>query len=87
MDDKIVIGGNMSLRNVISGNARFDSPVSGQTQPVMVHNTGTYNHAELFNRDVNDQHPIEAITSLSAELNTRPSEHLTNLEIFAIVNA
>ena len=45
------------------------------------------NHANLYNRDLPDQHPIEAITKLPQELENRVSygDTLSNSEIEAIL--
>ena len=34
----------------------------------VINGTGTYNHDELYNRDLPDQHPISAITGLEDRL-------------------
>ena len=47
---------------------------------------GTRDHNALINRDMDDQHPINAIDQLPEELSVRPAEALTNLEIQAILN-
>lgn len=56
MRDKVVIGGDLCLRNTIDG----------QACDVLTHDTGTFDHNELINRDLPDQHPMSAITGLSA---------------------
>lgn len=35
-------------------------------------------HTRLINRDSNNQHPISAVTNLTNELNTRPSEVISD---------
>ena len=47
----------------------------------------TSDHAELLNRDLPDQHPIEAITGLTGTLGGKVSaaDALTNLEIEALL--
>lgn len=47
---------------------------------------GTRDHNALINRDMEDQHPINAIDQLPEELSVRPAEALTNMEIQAILN-
>lgn len=42
---------------------------------------GTTDHAELSNRDAEDQHPKSAITGLTADLAARPSEAITDAYI------
>lgn len=49
--------------------------------------SGTFDHDELVNRDLPDQHPIEAVTALEGELEMRPSQALTNMDIYAILNS
>lgn len=48
---------------------------------------GTSDHAQLINRDAEDQHPITAITNLGTELSKRvtTSSALTNLEIESLL--
>ena len=46
----------------------------------------TYSHPKLTGRDAADQHPIDAITSLEAELAYRPNEAMSNLQIQAILD-
>ena len=43
-------------------------------------------HPDLNKRDLPDQHPIKAVTSLSEELAARPSAFLTNFDIFQIIS-
>ena len=43
-------------------------------------------HRELFHRDAAEQHPITAITNLEDELEVRPDEYLSNLDIHDILN-
>lgn len=45
----------------------------------VINGTGTYNHDELINRDLPDQHPISAITGLEDRLNNLTSiENIVN---------
>lgn len=46
---------------------------------------GTHDHQRLYNREKANCHPISAITDLTGELNARPDEALTNMEIAAIL--
>jgi hypothetical protein len=50
-------------------------------------NSGTLDHTQLINRDVNDQHPISAITDLDGTLSVKLNEGnaLTNMEIEALL--
>lgn len=48
---------------------------------------GTMYHDRLRNRELPDQHPIEAVTALEGELALRPSEVLTNMDIYNILNS
>lgn len=56
----------------------FDVELGGAGIPV-----GTHKHDELANRDLPNQHPIEAIANLESELDKRLQEvpALTNWEI------
>lgn len=48
---------------------------------------GTNDHTQLINRDAEDSHPIDAITGLSSQLDSKISKNfLTNLEIQEILN-
>lgn len=47
--------------------------------------TGTFDHNVLTNRDLPDQHPIKAITSLENELDIRPDEAITAEELNTIL--
>ena len=42
-------------------------------------------HKNLLGRSENDQHPISAISGLSAALSIVPTQALTNIEIQAII--
>lgn len=48
---------------------------------------GTRDHNVLINRDMEDQHPINAITRLNGELEARPAQALTNMDIQLILNS
>ena len=48
---------------------------------------GTRDHNALINRDMEDQHPINAITRLIGELEARPAQSLTNMDIQLILNS
>ena len=69
--DTAVIGGCISLRNPICGNVGLNNLVSGQMGQVMARDTGTFDHNELINRDLPDQHPISAITGLQEALDSK----------------
>lgn len=60
-NDKVVIGGEISLKNTIDGDGDlvFVNRINGD-------------HNLLTNRDLDDQHPISAITGLADELAARP---------------
>lgn len=45
----------------------------------------TSDHTKLINRDVPEQHPINAITDLNPELGARPSTALSNQDILNIL--
>ncbi len=48
---------------------------------------GNKDHNQLINREIPDQHPIEAITDLRQELDDRPeAEAITNMELDSIWN-
>lgn len=47
---------------------------------------GIKEHPLLAQRDLPNQHPIGAITSLNGELSARPSEVLTNADILSILS-
>ena len=42
---------------------------------------GTTDHSKLINRDIPDQHPIAAISTLNAQLSIRPSQRITEDQI------
>ena len=45
----------------------------------------TSDHRELTHRDALEQHPIGSITDLTGELEVRPDESLTNIDIYEIL--
>lgn len=49
-------------------------------------NSGTSDHTKLSNREVNDQHPISAISGLNDRLATVPSKSITNDQINNLFN-
>ena len=55
-------------QSVVALVAAKSSPLSAKA---MISPGGTFNHNQLINRDVADQHPIGAITGLRAELNRK----------------
>lgn len=70
--DRVVIGGDICLKNTISGDICLKNTIDGQGQTVITHNVGTYDHNALTNRDLDDQHPISAITGLAGALSAKP---------------
>lgn len=74
------------MNGIISGSGGMSGSVSGKSG--IGGSAGrTVNHPTLRGRELPDQHPIESITSLGAELTCRPSEAMTNLQIQAILNS
>ena len=47
----------------------------------------TSDHRELTHRDADAQHPIGSITNLEGELEVRPDEYLSNIDIYEILNS
>lgn len=45
----------------------------------------TSDHRELTHRDATMQHPIASITDLTDELEVRPDEYMSNMEIYEIL--
>lgn len=85
--DKNVFQIDMTFENTAtfettySGNEAF-SMGYGETTTVT-----TSDHRELTHRDALNQHPIDAITELGEELDVRPDEYLTNIDIYNIMNS
>lgn len=72
---------------VIDGDLNLTSQIDGEMDTIlMVDSGGTKDHSSLFNRDKPGQHPIDAITRLTGELEVRPSEALNNQDIQNILN-
>lgn len=69
-------GGEVTMSDMTGGDLGVFYRVGG----------GTMFHERLQNRDLPDQHPIGAVTNLEAELEVRPDEMLTNMEIHEILN-
>ena len=63
MNDTVVIGGEIELESHIDGEIDLDCHMDGDIG--IFGNVGTFEHDKLVNRDLPDQHPIEAITGLS----------------------
>lgn len=63
----------------IETNTMFDAGFSEITKVT------TSDHRELTHRDALEQHPIESITYLTDELDIRPDEYLTNIDIYEIL--
>lgn len=59
--------------------ATFDTGFAEITKVV------TSDHRELTHRDAQMQHPIDSITDLTGELDVRPDEYLTNIDIYEIL--
>ena len=68
MRDTVVIGGEIELVNHIDGETELDTHVDGEIG--IFNNLGTIEHDKLVNRNLSDQHPIEAISGLSDILET-----------------
>lgn len=64
----------------------MDLEIPASFENVIEVNKAITDHPDLNKRGLPDQHPIGAVTSLSEELAARPSEHLTNFDIFQIVS-
>ena len=63
MNDTVVIGGEIELESHIDGEVELNSHIDGEIGTF--NNIGTFEHDKLVNRDLPNQHPIEAITGLS----------------------
>lgn len=64
--------GIINNKKAISGSISSNT-VNLQGRPVS--SSGTVDHSRLINRDAEDQHPIEAITGLKKELDTKLNAH------------
>lgn len=64
-------------------NLTFDEAETFETTMTQTVEVVTSDHTKLINREVNDQHPINAITNLNTELANRvvSGNALTNMEI------
>lgn len=81
-------GGEIQITNAIDGGeVGLSNMVGGDLDVAYVTGGGTMEHDRLRNRELPDQHPIEAVTSLEGELEIRPSERLSNMEIYEIINS
>ena len=78
MNNTVVIGGEILLRNVIDGETSLTNTVDGDAGMVFV-NRIENDHNKLINRDLPDQHPIPAITGLTEALAAKAD--LTDLSI------
>lgn len=79
-------GFDMSFADQDGFATSFDQTEDIQTSieeltPVMVND-----HRELNYREAEFQHPIEAITNLDSELDARPHEALTNMDIAEVLH-
>lgn len=68
-------------------NTTFDADETFETSMTEVVEVVTSDHTKLINRDAAQQHPIDAITNLSTELDNRvvDGNTLTNLDIEQII--
>lgn len=78
MNDTVVIGGEISLRNTICGEISLRNDIDGDAGMVFIDRVENY-HDRLQNRDLPDQHPMSAITGLTDALDSKVD--LTDLSI------
>lgn len=71
--------GTMKIDTTFNTGATFNTTY-GETIRVT-----TSDHRELTHRDSMNQHPIDSITNLDDELEVRPDEQLSNIDIYEIV--
>ena len=76
MEKTVVIGGQTSLIKTGEANLNLKTSRSGQIGVVTRTSGGTFDHALLRNRDLDDQHPISAITGLQEALDAAASSGL-----------
>lgn len=78
---KSFVNGKLNIDNQIDGKVKIDSKVNGgvgiSSGPII---SGTKYHDKLENRQLPDQHPIEAITGLTEVL----SEKVNNNELATV---
>ena len=70
-----------STTGSISGSLSAEAGVSGALSAAIT------SHGVLTGRDSPDQHPIDAITNLDAELGYRPTAAMSNSEIQNILDS
>ena len=68
-------------------NMTFSEEETFKTEMSEVVKVTTSDHRELTHRDAEEQHPISSITYLTPELNVRPSQAMSNMDIQNILNA
>ena len=84
-EDKVVIPRILPATTTTIGGVIVGDGLSIDEQGVLTAETEK-SHTALLNRDAPDQHPIGAITRLSQELDSRPADALTNMDIYEIMN-
>lgn len=73
MKDVVVIAGEIKLESRIDGEAELNSTVDGEAMPILKV-AASSDHNTLTNRDMDDQHPISAITGLQDALDAKVEE-------------
>jgi len=64
----------------------MDLEIPADFDEILEINKAVTDHPDLAKRNLPNQHPIGAITSLDGELAARPSEVLSNIDIFNILS-
>ena len=77
--DTIVIGGDLCLETHIDGETVLDTCVNGCVGTFF--NLGVTEHDKLANRELPDQHPIDAITGLRDIL-----DHVLTIDAISVIN-
>ena len=76
MEKTVVLGGQTNLIKIAEASLNLKTSRSGQLGVVTRTSTGTFAHSLLRNRDLDDQHPISAITGLQDALDAAASSGL-----------
>lgn len=72
---------NLTFDDSATFNAEFDDSETFETKMTEVVTVSNSDHTQLINRDKPNQHPIQAITDLATELESRPDGALSNIDI------
>lgn len=87
MDKTVVIAGDLNLDAIIDGEIDDRQLIDGQPFPYYSGpGSGTYEHDRLIHREYPNQHTISSITSLESALGSRPSDVITNMDIYNILS-